>query len=86
MDSHCYHNQLQQHNGVNPVTLCPCGFMNNIFSGTKYRVSPEGVSLMYETNNLASHLERIYLNLFSSFTAFRNLQGCTEHPVHILLH
>jgi len=34
------------------------GFMNNILSGTKYRVSPEGVSLMDETNNLASHLER----------------------------
>jgi len=32
--------------------------MNNIFSGTKYRVSPEGVSLMDETNNLAAHLER----------------------------
>jgi len=40
------------------VTLCPCGFMNNILSGTKYRDSPEGVSLMDETNNLASHLER----------------------------
>ena len=25
----------------------------NILSGTKYRVSPEGVSLMDETNNLA---------------------------------
>ena len=34
------------------------GFMNNIFSGKKYRASPEGVSLMDETNNLASHLER----------------------------
>ena len=33
------------------------GFMNNIFSGKKYRASPEGVSLMDETNNLASHLE-----------------------------
>jgi len=32
--------------------------MNNIFSGKKYRASPEGVSLMDETNNLASHLER----------------------------
>jgi len=32
--------------------------MNNILSGTKYRASPEGVSLMEETNNLASHLER----------------------------
>jgi len=32
--------------------------MNNILSGTKYRVSPEGVSLMDETNNLASQLER----------------------------
>jgi len=32
--------------------------MNNILSGTKYRVSPEGVSLRDETNNLASHLER----------------------------
>ena len=32
--------------------------MNNIFSGKKYRTSPEGVSLMDETNNLASHLER----------------------------
>jgi len=26
--------------------------MSNILSGTKYRVSPEGVSLMDETNNL----------------------------------
>ena len=34
------------------------GFTNNILSGTKYRVSPEGVSLMDETNKLASHLER----------------------------
>ncbi len=34
------------------------GFMNNILSATKYRASPEGVSLMDETNNLASHLER----------------------------
>jgi hypothetical protein len=34
------------------------GFMNNILSGTKYRASPAGVSLMEETNNLASHLER----------------------------
>jgi hypothetical protein len=32
------------------------GFMNNILSGTKYRVSPEGVSLMDETNNLAVQL------------------------------
>jgi len=40
------------------VTLCPSGFMNNILSGTKYRVSPEGVSLMDETNILASHRER----------------------------
>ena len=39
------------------VTLCPCGFMNNILSGTKYRVSPAGVSLMDETNNLASPTE-----------------------------
>jgi hypothetical protein len=34
------------------------GFMNNILSGTKYRASPEGVSLMEEANSLASHLER----------------------------
>jgi len=46
---------------VHQVTVCPCGFMNNIVSGTKYRVSPEGVSLMDETNNLASHLERFTL-------------------------
>jgi len=45
-------------NGFYPVTVCPCGFMNNILSGTKYRVSPEGVSHMDEMNNLASHLER----------------------------
>jgi len=44
-----------------PITVCPCGFMNNIFSGKKYRASPEGVSLMDETNNLASHLERFPL-------------------------
>jgi hypothetical protein len=31
--------------------------MTNIFSGKKYRASPEGVSLMDETNNLASHLD-----------------------------
>jgi len=37
------------------------GFMNNIFSGKKYRESPEGVSLMDETKNLASHLERSHL-------------------------
>jgi hypothetical protein len=34
------------------------GFMNNIFSGKKCRASPEGVSLMDETNNLASHPRR----------------------------
>jgi hypothetical protein len=33
-------------------------FMGNILSGTKYRVSPEGVSLMDETNNLAKQVER----------------------------
>ena len=27
-------------------------FRGNILSGTKYRISPEGVSLMDETNNL----------------------------------
>jgi len=37
------------------------GFMNNILSGTKYRASPEGVSLIDETNNPASHLERFPL-------------------------
>jgi len=36
--------------------------MNNTLSGSKYRVSPEGVSLMDETNNLATHLERPTLN------------------------
>jgi len=30
--------------------------MNNILSGTKYRASPEGVSLMDETNTMAAHL------------------------------
>jgi len=54
MDIYYYYNQLQQHNSVNPATACPCGFMNNILSGAKYRVSPDGVSLMDETNNLAS--------------------------------
>ena len=34
------------------------GFTNNILSGAKYRASPEGVSLMDETSNLASHLEQ----------------------------
>jgi hypothetical protein len=33
-------------------------FKGNILSGTKYRVSPEGVSLMDETNNLAKRLVR----------------------------
>jgi len=33
-------------------------FMGNILSGTKYRVSPEGVSLMDETNNLAKQVGR----------------------------
>jgi len=59
MDINCYYNQLQKHNRINPVTVCPCGFMNNILSGIKYRISPEGVSLMDETNNLASHTARI---------------------------
>ena len=40
------------------VTDYPCGFMNNIYSGKKYRASPKGVSLMDETNNLVSHLEQ----------------------------
>ena len=34
------------------------GFTNNILSEAKYRASPVGVSLMDETSNLASHLER----------------------------
>ena len=42
----------------NLLQLVLFGFMNNILSGTKYRVSAEGVSLMDETNNLVSHLER----------------------------
>ena len=35
-------------------------FWSNILSGTKYRVSPKGVSLMDETNNL----EKILLEIF----------------------
>jgi hypothetical protein len=31
-------------------------FMGNILSGTKYRASPEGVSLKDETNNLLSQI------------------------------
>jgi hypothetical protein len=34
------------------------GLINNIFSGTKYRASPEGVSLMDETNKLRRQLAR----------------------------
>ena len=33
-------------------------FRGNILSGTKYRVSPEGVSLMEETNNLVKQVGR----------------------------
>jgi hypothetical protein len=44
--------------GYNLLQFVLFAFMNNILSGTKYRVSPEGVSLMDETNNLASHLGR----------------------------
>jgi len=58
IDIDCNYNQLQQYKRVYFRKVCPCGFMTNILSGTKYRVSPEGVSLMDETNNLASHLER----------------------------
>lgn len=36
--------------------------MNNILPGIKYRVSPEGVSLMEEANNLALHLEHMAMN------------------------
>ena len=37
-------------------------FRGNILLGTKYRVSPEGVSLMDETNNLAKNLlERLFI-------------------------
>jgi len=32
--------------------------MNSIFSATKYFDSPEGLILMKETNNQASHLEQ----------------------------
>jgi len=35
-------------------------FRGNILSGTKYRVSPERVSLMDETNNLAKNLLEIF--------------------------
>jgi hypothetical protein len=34
-------------------------FTGNVFSGTKYRVSPEGVSLMDETNNRAKQVGRL---------------------------
>jgi hypothetical protein len=33
-------------------------FSGNIFSGTKYRVSPDGGSLMDETNNSVKQLEQ----------------------------
>jgi len=38
--------------------------MNNIMSGTKYRASPEGVSLMDETNNLAAQCDKTEHNDF----------------------
>jgi hypothetical protein len=42
-------------------------FMGNILSGTKYRDSPEGVSLMDETNNLAKLLVILFtLDHFAS--------------------
>ena len=44
--------------GIKLLQIVLFGFMNNILSGTKYRVSPVGVSLMDETNKLASHLGR----------------------------
>jgi len=50
--------------------------MNNILSGTKYRVSPEGVSLMDETNNLASHLERSPLIHSYGYASARNRPSC----------
>jgi hypothetical protein len=43
---------------INLLQFVLFGFMNNILSGTKYRASPAGVSLLEETSNLASHLER----------------------------
>jgi hypothetical protein len=46
------------------------GFMNNIFSGKKYRASPAGVSLMDETNNLTSHLERSPLSYSYGYEYF----------------
>jgi hypothetical protein len=36
------------------INLMPEPITNNILSGTKYRASPEGVSLMDETNNILS--------------------------------
>jgi hypothetical protein len=43
---------------LNLLQFALSGFMNNIFSGKKYRASPEGVSLMDETNNLAKQVGR----------------------------
>jgi hypothetical protein len=40
-------------------------FRGNILSGTKYRASPEGVSLMYETNSLAKQLGRSHADKFA---------------------
>jgi len=40
-------------------------FMGNILSGTKYRVSPEGVSLMDEMNNLAKQVGRSSADKFA---------------------
>jgi hypothetical protein len=40
-------------------------FRGNILSGTKYRVSPEGVSLMDETNKLAKRVGRLPADKFA---------------------
>jgi len=48
-------------------------FMGNILSATKYRVSPEGVSLMVETNNLAKNLLEIFFIKPSRTNCNRNI-------------
>ena len=61
-------------------------FRGNILSGTKYRVSPEGVSLMDETNNLAINLLERFIALAQPLLEHINNSGCHKRTARTEQH
>jgi hypothetical protein len=76
-DKYQYHNQTRKVQRIKSWSWFALpGFMNNIFSGKKYRASPERVSLMDNTNNLTSHLIRSSLIHSSGYGHFGHPDLC----------